>query len=135
MKATKCFLVMFLVLILAACSRTFFVKVYGELNDGIQFCFYKNLTDENTTEYELRDFGVQKLIGDSWKDVWTIEEVFRTRCLVYGVKSKNYQTLVQAKQLEAGAMYRVGASDMQSPVGYASLRFKISQSGKLKIEK
>jgi len=134
MKVAKYFLVVFFVLILAACSRTFFVKVYGELNDEIQFCFYKNLTDKKTVEYELRDFGVQKLIGDSWKDVWAIEGVFSTKCLVYGGKSKNYQTHVQAERLEARAIYRVVASDTKSPVGYASLRFKISQLGEIKIE-
>lgn len=130
MKTMKLFCVVTLALLLAACSRTFFVNVEGDLSSGVRFCFYRNLGDEKPKEHELREFGVQKRSGDDWKDVWTIEGPFEATCVDYGSESADYKTLVQPLALERGAEYRVGATDTKSPIGYAGLTFRIDETGK-----
>jgi hypothetical protein len=134
MKAVKLFQVMFLVLLLAACSRTFFVNVEGDLDSGIKFCFYKNLSDKKPREHELREFGVQRLTGGIWKDVWVLEGPFDATCIDYGDHSESYKTLMRAMPLERGAEYRLGATDTKNPIGYAALTFKIDETGKPVID-
>jgi len=130
MKTIKLLHVVILTLLLTACSQTFFVNVEGDLNSGVRFCFYGNLSDKKPKEHELREFNIQKQIGDDWKDVWTIEGPFEVACIDYGAESADYKTLVQPLALERRMKYRVAATDTESPIGYAGLTFRIDETGK-----
>lgn len=118
------------VFLLSACSRTFYMRVNGDVETGVDFCFFENHSDIQPKVHRLREFGVTLFVDGKPEVAWRIEGPFEAACVTYGRESDQYRITQQAEALEPGAEYRAWASDTKSPIGIASLIFKIDGSGR-----
>lgn len=137
MKKWKLIAIVTIMVALAACSRTFFIKVSGRVSEGVNFCFYNSRNDRQPSEHTIASLFVQKHAqssapswkASSWKTIWKVEGRFDAECIAYGATSQRYKTLIPAIPLAYGSEYRIVATGNSNPVDGAALIFNIDASG------
>ncbi len=117
-------------LMLSACSKTFFVDVKKPADNTIAFCFY---SDANRTTQVVKTITRLSVLEEQksgdWVPVWEINGPMTQACVDYGTASNEIQVKVPATTLITGKHYRVAATDDNSPVGYGTLNFSLHADG------
>ena len=124
-----------IVLILAACSRSFFIKPVGHLDDSVIFHFSDSLDARTQTTLNIIEFYVQEATENTWVTVWELKGEASLELITYGAKHKDLVEVVPARPLTRSGKYRAIGTELTgfNPIGYASIHFSFGEDGALLI--